>query len=213
MKAIALSDVHGRIEILQKIIKLIHNEGVELALVAGDLTNYGGRKQAGEALAALEGLEVMAIPGNLDTQEVLDFLEEKNVSLHKKKRMAGKLAFAGFGGGLLGHCGEMLSSEGEIEKGLQGLLGNGKNTVLLTHLPPFGTSLDQSTGGAHIGSSAVMRAIAKKQPLLHICGHCHEAFGKQKIGGTTSANVGAVKDGRAAIIDFENKAGLKWIKV
>lgn len=213
MKAIALSDIHCRAENLQKMVQLIHNKGVELALIAGDLTNYGGKRQAEEALGILEGLEVMAVPGNLDTEEVLGFLEEKGISLHGKKKRLGKWAFAGFGGGLLGQPGEVAFGEEEIEKALLGLLESGKNSVLLTHLPPFGTALDLSIAGAHIGSRAIRKAIEKKQPLLHICGHCHEAQGEEKIGKTTSANTGAVKEGRAMVIDFGKELKLEWIQV
>lgn len=208
MKAIALSDMHGRIGNLQKIAELIHNQGVELALIAGDLTNYGGKKQAEELLGAFEGLEIMAVPGNLDTREVLDCLEEKGISLHGKKKRLGKWVFAGFGGGLLGQPGEIAFSEQEIEKKLAKLLENEKNTVLLTHLPPFGTSLDQSIGGRHIGSKAIRKVIEKKQPLLHICGHCHESQGEEKVGSTTCINIGAAKEGRALLLEFGNE--LKW---
>jgi len=213
MKAIALSDIHGRAENLQKITKLIQGKGVELALIAGDLTNYGGKKEAEAILGILEGLEVMAVPGNLDTAEVLGFLEEKGISLHGKKKRLGKWAFAGFGGGLLGQPGEVAFKEEEIEKALLGLLESGKNSVLLTHLPPFGTSLDLGIDGTHIGSRAIRKAIEKKQPLLHICGHCHEAQGEEKIGKTTSANTGAVKEGRAMVIDFGKELKLEWIQV
>lgn len=213
MKAIALSDIHGRTENLQKIVQLIHNRGVELALIAGDLTNYGGKRQAEEVLNILEGLEVMAVPGNLDTAEVLGFLEEKGISLHGKKKRLGKWAFTGFGGGLLGQPGEVAFGEEKIEKALLGLLESGKNSVLLTHLPPFGTSIDLAENRMHIGSKAIMKIIEKKQPLLHICGHCHDAQGEEKIGKTTSANAGAVKEGMAMVIDFEKGLKLEWIQV
>ncbi len=99
-------------------------------------------------------------------------------------------------------------SEQEIEKSLSKLLEGQKNTVLLTHLPPFGTSLDLDIAGKHIGSRAIRKAIEKKQPLLHLCGHCHEAQGEEKIGKTTSINVGAAKEGRALLLEFGNE--LKW---
>lgn len=211
MLALVLSDVHSRLENLKKITNLIHNRNVGLALVLGDLTNLGGKKEAAEVLDLLEGLEVLAIPGNFDTEEVKNALEEKGVSLHNKKKKIGKWVFAGFGGGLAGRPGRVLHSEPEIKKSLLKLASNEKKLVLLTHLPPFGTSLDLSYSGTHIGSRSVRQALEEKQPALHLCGHCHEAAGEEIIGKTTSVNVGAVKEGKALLLEIGDV--LKWERI
>ncbi len=213
MQILVVSDMHGRLESLQKILRLIHNRDVGLAVVLGDLTNYGGVKEAEEVLEELEGLEVLAIPGNLDTPEVLKTLEKKRISLHGKKKKVGKYTFAGFGGGLLGNPGSFLSSEEEIKNALNSLLKERGKTVLLTHLPPIDTKIDLSSIGTHIGSQAVREIIKERQPLLHLCGHAHGAFGEVKIGKTLSVNAGAVKEGRALLLHLEEEPRWERIQV
>ena len=208
MLALVISDIHGRIESLEKTIKLIHNRSVDLVLLLGDLTNYGETKDAEQGLKPLKGLKVLAIPGNLDTGPVLKAFEEKGISLHAKKKKLGGWTFVGFGGGLQGDPGSFLSSEEEIGKSLGRLLQGEKRTVLLTHLPPFGTKIDLSSKGPHIGSRAVREAVEKSQPVLHLCGHAHESFGEEKIGKTPCINVGAVKNGRALLLELGDKP--KW---
>ena len=205
MKILALGDIHGSASRVQKIMGLIHNKGVDLVLITGDFTEFGDSEEAIEVLKLIKGLKVLAVPGNMDSQAVLEVLEEKGISLHGKKEKIGKFTFIGFGGGLIGHVGEFLSSEEKIRKTLLELMQGEKNVILLTHLPPFGTSIDSSHSGTPIGSKAVKEAIEKNQPLLHLCGHCHEAFGGEKIGKTTSINIGAVKEGRALLLELRKE--------
>jgi len=211
MLILVLSDVHGKVGNLEKIVRLIHNKAVEKAVILGDLTNLGGAKQAKEVLRALEGLEVMAIAGNFDTAEVAEFLEAERVSLHGKSKEVGQWAFAGFGGGLSGGAGGFLFSEEEIGKGLGDVLEKSGKTILVTHLPPFGTGIDKCNTGEHIGSRSVRKAIEEFKPVLHLCGHCHEAAGEEALGETTSINVGAVAEGKALLLDLGEE--LKWEKI
>ncbi len=210
MKALVLSDIHSRLENLEKIIKLIHNEGVGLVVIAGDLTNYGEKAQAEKVLEKLSGFKVLAVPGNLDTEQVVEFLEEKKVSLHGKKAEVDGIEFIGFGAGLQGSPGSLLKKEEEIKEALEKLFHSQKKKVLVTHLPPFGTRLDLAETGARVGSKSVKEIILEKKPVLHFCGHCHECFGEENLGETTSINVAAVKDGRALVIDLE---AMKWKRI
>ena len=211
MLVLVVGDIHGGVANLEKIIKLIHNKGVELVLLFGDLTNLGDAKEAEEALRALKGFAVLAIAGNLDTLDVANFLEERGISLQGKKKGFGKFTLVGFGGGLIGNVGGFLFSEGQIKEGLLKLVEGEKNLVLLTHLPPFGTKIDLSSRGIHIGSRAVKEIIEKKQPVLHLCGHAHGAFGEISIGKTVCINVGAVKEGRALLLHLGDE--LKWERI
>ena len=208
MLVLVISDIHARFENLQQIVKLIHNKGVGLVLLLGDLTNLGGAKETEQALLPLQGFEVLAIPGNLDTPEVAKTLEEKGLSLHAKKKKLGQFTFVGFGGGLLGNPGGFLFSEEEIKQVLNKLMENEENVVLLTHLPPFGTKINLSSKGLDIGSKSVKEVVEKQQPLLHLCGHAHESFGEEGLGKTVSINVGAVKEGKAMLLELGEKP--KW---
>lgn len=89
------------------------------------------------------------------------------------------------------------------------------------HNMPYGCNLDkintESPDGrklkGHYGSKLTRRIIDRYQPVLAIGGHIHENQGKCKIGKTIVVNPGAAIDGRAAIIDFDEKKGrIKSIK-
>ena len=88
-----------------------------------------------------------------------------------------------------------------------------RKLIFVSHVPPKDTRLDKiwmkapkEVRGKHFGSKLARRMINKYQPILNICGHVHEAWGKQKIRKTLSVNHGAVLDKRAAIITLEGKS-------
>ena len=210
MIALVLSDVHGDLRSLRAAKRLIHGIGADVVLLLGDITNMGEAEQAREAIKQLGPAKVLGFAGNWELPSVQEELERQGISLHAKKKKIGKYTFIGFGGGLHENPGRFLFSEQEIKEALGGLLEGEKNAVLLTHLPPLGTALDLARSGRHIGSAAVREAIEKNQPLLHLCGHCHEGAGAEKIGKTASINVGSAKEGNALLLEFNGK--LKWRK-
>lgn len=87
-----------------------------------------------------------------------------------------------------------------------GRLSDVESAVFNLHPPPRGTKLDiapkltadlevVTSAGAtvmeHVGSSAVLEAIERHQPLLSLHGHIHEAAGQVSIGRTTAINPGS----------------------
>ncbi len=72
---------------------------------------------------------------------------------------------------------------------LNSLLRENKNSILITHNPPYGV-VDKSYNGEHVGSKIIANAIKKYNPKLVLCGHIHEAKGKAKIGRTPVYNLG-----------------------
>ncbi|MEM4662773.1 MAG: metallophosphoesterase family protein [Candidatus Diapherotrites archaeon] len=202
MRILAISDIHQKIDNLKAILSKVKNESLDLILVAGDITNYGDRGDAAKCFELLDFTRVMAVPGNLDSNAVLSFLEEKGFSLHNKKITFNDFEFCGFGGGLIGKTGEILFSELEIEKKLKQLVS--KDSIFLTHLPPKDTPIDLAED-EHIGSAAVKKMIIERGPLLHICGHAHDSAGKIKIGKTVCVNVASVKEGYATKIEIKDK--------
>jgi len=203
MKALVLSDIHLRTANLRKLLDKVDRKEIELIIVCGDFSNFGGSIK--EILKELDFAPLFAVPGNLDTREIIEELEEKGFSLHGKKKKFGNRVFIGFGGGTLGTPGEVNSSEEEIYATLKGLLKGVKNAVLVTHAPPKGTKIDEIAGGKHIGSESIKRAIEEFQPELHFCGHVHEAAGQELIGKTLSLNVASVKEGKLTVADLKEK--------
>lgn len=76
-------------------------------------------------------------------------------------------------------------SEEELEAIYRGW--SGPVDILLTHGPAF-TVLDCNTEGKYQGSKALARFIDRVRPLVHVCGHIHEAYGEQSTPATLSLN-------------------------
>lgn len=81
-----------------------------------------------------------------------------------------------------------------------------RRTMLLIHCPPYDTGLDtapaldanlrlQVSAGdllrGPVGSTGVMEAIQRVQPLLSLHGHIHESGGERKVGETLCVNPGS----------------------
>ena len=96
-----------------------------------------------------------------------------------------------------------------------------EKVIFVSHIVPYNTKLDKITAkyadkdvkGKHYGSKLIRRIILKYKPLLALGGHIHENQGKQKLGRTLIVNPGAVVDGKAAIIELDDKTkNVKKIK-
>ncbi len=112
-------------------------------------------------------------------------------------------------------------TEEELEKKIEQLVSqveDMENAIFNFHVPPYDTVLDQCPKLSHnlvpstdavisAGSTAVLNAIKKYQPLLGLHGHIHESRGVQKIGRTTCLNPGSEYTEsilRGIIITLEN---------
>jgi hypothetical protein len=76
------------------------------------------------------------------------------------------------------------------ESRLNKLLEENRNSILISHSPPYGV-VDKAYNGKHVGSKIVLEAIRKYKPKLVLCGHIHEAKGKARIGKTEIYNLGS----------------------
>jgi Icc-related predicted phosphoesterase len=66
-----------------------------------------------------------------------------------------------------------------------------KPLALICHCPPLDTPLDEAAPGRHFGSRAVREFIDKQQPVWFVCGHIHEAAGRDvMLGKTRGVNAG-----------------------
>ncbi len=202
-KILAVSDIHGRVDRVRTLIKL--RETTDFLLIAGDITNFGGRREAIEVLSPLldawDG-SVLAVFGNCDGRDVPELLEELGISVHMKHAEISGLGVTGFGGSSRTPFGTPFEfEESEIFEGLSSSYVEGD--VLLTHAPPYGTRLDVTSRGVHAGSRAVREFIERFQPPLAVCGHIHEAAGIEKIGGSTVINPGPLMWGYYSILTVD----------
>jgi Icc-related predicted phosphoesterase len=63
--------------------------------------------------------------------------------------------------------------------------------ILISHGPPRDV-LDRNVGGYPCGSTSLRSAIERVKPRAVVCGHIHEAYGTDVIGGTRIYNVSHV---------------------
>lgn len=203
MDLICISDLHGRIDVLDRISGAAGE--ADILVVAGDITNFGKREAAEEMVGRLLSINpnLLAVPGNCDTPEVNDVLEEHGIGIHGKGTVKHGAAFFGLGGSGVtpfgtpqeyreGKLGELLMRGYEhVEKHAP--------KVLVSHSPPLGTRADLTGSGLHVGSSAVRSFIEAHPVDLVVCGHIHEARGKDSLGDTWIVNPGPAHMGYARI--------------
>lgn len=216
MKIIVISDIHGhtgRISALEP--ELVD---ADVLIAAGDLTHFGGARQAHEVVEALTKIapRVIAITGNCDNPVVRESLREWGVGLDGREVVIGGIRFVGLGGSL--PCPGATPNEYSEEEyaAILDCAGVGAEPlVLISHQPPYDTKIDMIPTGLHVGSKSVREFIELRQPLLCISGHIHEACGIDAIGPTRLVNPGAFQGGGFAcceITDGKVEITLKKIR-
>ncbi len=207
---IVVGDIHSEPANLEKIPGIREAAGV---IVTGDLTQFGGAKEAEKVLNALRALNkrIVANMGNLDNPEVRPLLEREGVSSHGghftlSAPSGENFALIGLGGSNPTPFKTPTEfSEEELEAFLEKAWSTCPKDALLvlsSHTPPVDTACDRINAGAHVGSKAVRAFIEKRQPALCLCGHVHEAVGKDKIGNTVIVNPGALFQGGYARLEI-----------
>ncbi len=74
---------------------------------------------------------------------------------------------------------------------------------LLVHNPPYGTSLDRTSFGRHVGSRRLRDLIMAISPAAVQCGHIHEGAGVERIGETVVFNPGPAMRGSYALVEVD----------
>ncbi len=190
MTILLFSDIHSD----QRALDSILATPADLYFAAGDLVNWAkGLEAVGEKLRPLAG-KLCVIPGNHESEgDINAFCDRYGFeSLHGRvKSLPGGYTLAALGYSNptpFNTPGEY--SEAELERRLQPFSGTAK-LILVCHVPPFGTPLDESAPGRHFGSTAVARFVEAEQPDYFFCGHIHEAAGRElRIGKTHARNLG-----------------------
>jgi Icc-related predicted phosphoesterase len=219
MKLLCLSDIHGEGAGLAEILAEVSSSGVDVVVVAGDLTHLGGYADAESVLAPLLAFMpgLLCVAGNMDGPEARRFIAEKGIDIHGRGVAVGGIGFIGLGGGTPSPFGtpwELPAEEARaaLAAGLAAVAGC-PHKVLVSHAPPRGTRLDRSFAGLHAGSQPVREFILAGSVDLCICGHIHEAAGEEMLGRTLCVNVGPFKNGSYALVDLEGShARVTWRK-
>jgi len=189
MKLLAFADLHGDTKFLKKIILRAKEDDIELLVAAGDLTMFEDHLRYILKKLNSVGKKVLIIPGNHESNADLDeaLTDYDNCqNFHKKAVEVGEYVFLGYGEG------GFSLKDPEFRKLSRGWYGKyqKKKLVLVTHAPPFGTTVDR-LDNKYVGNQDIRSFIERIKPKLVICGHIHETVGKvDKVGETNIINPG-----------------------
>ncbi|HML75130.1 MAG TPA: metallophosphoesterase family protein [Anaerohalosphaeraceae bacterium] len=212
MRLLIISDIHGQVDKVKRLSSAL--KGIELVLIAGDITTFGGADHAAAVLEPLlsQSVPVLAVPGNCDPEGVSQYLESKQISLQGRTLQQGGYLFVGAGGSLPcpgltpNECNdsffETILCKALYRNEANSAFSVSKRLILVTHQPAFGTAVD-TVAGRSTGSPSIRRFIETHQPVLAVSGHIHEAFGTDRIGLTVLVNPGPLKQGRYATVDIK----------
>jgi len=209
MRILQVSDIHGRLERVEEIVKKAGEVRSDLIVVAGDITHFGDPKDAEEIIDKLSeaGVQIFFVSGNCDPPEMLSWQPKNELAenLHGELIEFGGFVFAGVGGGSGKFKTLTELSEEEFEHILRKFVDLSENFIFISHSPPYGLEVD-FTGSKHIGSKAIRRFVENRQPILMCTGHAHEGRGVVRLGRTVVVNAGPARDGFCAIIDLVDES-------
>lgn len=190
MRIVALGDIHNA--------KDVRVPKGDLTIIAGDFTLEGPVKFVEDFLNRIEG-KVLAIPGNMDPPEVLDLLERKGVSLHRKTVEIDGITFFGFGGSSTTPFNTPFEfDDEEIEKLISGF----KADIAVFHDTPYG--FFDWINGKSVGSIAIRRWVESVKPKIVFCAHIHEHEGVAKLTETLIVKIPPANKGRCVLVEFED---------
>jgi Icc-related predicted phosphoesterase len=158
------------------------------------------------------GIKCFIMPGNDDPFFIDDILAKSSIINPEGQCIelgyGHEMISTGFGNITPWRCPRDIPEEKLAAKleTICGLVKNMSTCIFNVHCPPFGTILDKAplldetlkavtVGGAvmesNVGSTAVLDAIKKHQPLIGLHGHIHESRGDCNIGRTICINPGS----------------------
>lgn len=174
MRILAFTDTHEREGIFPRLRRIVASERIDVAACVGDFTIFGRSTDAMLEEMDRLGCPVVLIHGNHEEEEEVVHALEKHENIHwahHRPVSVGGVTFIGHGG----------NGFSEREAELEALADEfadawTPSTVLLCHAPPLNTRLDELAPQWHVGSASLRSLIAKKRPMLVLCGHIHECF-------------------------------------
>lgn len=204
---IGFGDIHEKAAAIHKIDDAAFAQGI---LIAGDLTNVGGRAAASRVIEEIEKVNprIYAQIGNMDTREADAFLTEKKINVHAATMDLG------YGVGLMGlgystptpFNTPSEASEAQLSEWLtraHAKAAGFDHLILMTHTPPHNTKTDRISSGHPVGSTTVRTFIEAVQPDVCLTGHIHEARSEDRIGKTRIVNPGLFEAGGYAVIRLD----------
>jgi Icc-related predicted phosphoesterase len=202
MQLVCITDLHGRMESLQRI--LADAGKPDAVLLGGDITSFGSPADAERMVVAVqrEVPTVLAVAGNCDSAAIDHRLRDLGVALHGRAFVRGDVGIHGLSAIPPWKRGMYQLTEEEIESALQrgyADMEGARQHVVLAHVPPRGTNADRTFFRICAGSAALRAFVDRTQPALVFCGHIHEARGVETAGKTVVVNCGFGGQGDYAV--------------
>ena len=203
---LACSDVHGSYDVVPGFLS---KEGaIDGIILAGDLTTHGSVEEARRALRSwIAVLPVALVAGNMDPRQLESVFAQEAHYVNGRAIRWGAVAIFGVSGSPPTPMKTPYEiSETEIMEHAERGWADAQDApmkIFVPHAPPMGSTLDLLGGGRHAGSTAVRAFIERRQPDLVLCGHIHEARGREQIGRTTVVNCGPAHRGCYAVVHLE----------
>jgi len=213
MKIVSFSDIHGYFSVFKKTSDFLKD--ADVVILAGDITDFGTKKDIETAIRSLKSLfegQIFGVLGNCDYPSCESSLDSFRINLHNNVVKYGGYQFAGIGGSLV----TPFSTPNEYEEdeyeyfldNIASKLEPGIPLIFVAHQPPFDSECDILSSGIKSGSRSVRAFIEKYQPDVCFSGHVHESVAISYIGDTAVINPGPVRKGRAGVF-MESEKGAK----
>jgi len=208
MRILATADIYGNQAIYRWLSETVEETRPTAVVLAGDvLEELPGHLSIEDAQDA-DTVEVLAILGEIDVPIFFimgndDMVELNPVktsvqSIHGRRIAMGDYNFVGYQYSLPFMGGIHEKPEEKIHLDLKKLADLvDQRTVLATHSPAYGI-LDVGIMDVHAGSTSILNLVKSREPVAHILGHIHSAFGRQG----RHFNVAADGRKRAVLIDL-----------
>lgn len=212
IKLFVISDIHGATKRIEQAAPEI--QAADMVVICGDITRKKTKAEAVDVMTCLEqyAATIVAVHGNWDRPEVLDYLEEKGFGLHSKGRIIKGIGFFGVGGSSPTPIRTTtMYSEDEIASVLKTGYQQVRSVsplILVSHAPPRRVRY-RSFFGLRGGSQSVKTFLETHPVNLCLCGHIHEAHGIERFQNTVVANAGSFRRGRYLIVEIGSDIVIK----
>jgi len=185
LRILAAADLHGDIDIAERLSAKAAKAKADLVVLAGDI--HGAKEGDGGILAPFEKAhqKVVFVPGNWESGKEHEVMRERAKSLHNYYVTYHDVGIVGVGSQNM----KFRLDEDDFES----IKSNfnrmkPKKRILVSHLHAAGTKAEFSGIG---GDKVLRRAIDEFEPDLLIASHIHEAEGiEDKVGKTKVVQVG-----------------------
>jgi Icc-related predicted phosphoesterase len=211
MRLLIVSDLHGQSLRIPSLSSLAAGGTLDILIVCGDITHFGSMEDASRILNEFTKVATtLFIPGNCDPPQLASVSSvEGATNIHGICLSLSNMDFIGVGGSVPTPFRTPLEfTEEEVERLLRSAAkqcsGNRK-TILVSHVPPYGSRADKVFPSHHVGSRAVRSFMADTQPLIVACGHIHESRVVESVGSTTIVNPGPFHKGYYALAQIGDK--------